>query len=652
MCGIAGLVRFDGLTPAERGVGARMARTLRHRGPDGLGAYEDACASLGHTRLSILDLDHGHQPMANEDGTVWVTFNGEIHNHLELAEELRAGGHVLRTRCDTEVLVHLYEDHGEAFVERLNGMFAAALWDVRRHRLVLIRDRLGIKPLYWHDDGRRIVFGSELKALLVPGDLSREVCPAALQDFLTFGHVQSPRTIYRGVRQLEPGELLCRTAGGACRRHYWDLAPGQPASEGSAAEESRRIDRFGELLEDAVGLRMIADVPLGVFLSGGVDSAAVTAAMCRRADGPVLTRTVGFDETDHDERRAAADLAGRLGTDHREIVVRADAAGALEVLAGCFDEPFADPCAVPMYHLAAAARQSVTVALSGDGGDELLAGYRRYRFDLAESRLRRVLPGWLRSTAGGVGRCWPSGGRLPRALRAGRTLENLARDDITAHLRSAAILGGILPEAVLRPEWRRAGAADPWEKGRACFGRAAGATLLNRLLYVDIKTLMVDGILTKVDRASMAVGLEVRPPLLDHRLVELCAGMPDDLKLRRGRGKILLRRLLARWLGESVAARPKRGFDVPVDAWLRGPLRPMVGDLLLAADARCREWLEPRAVARLAGEHARGRRSYGLPLWALLNLELWARRAARREHTSAGGATANREGRESLACAC
>ncbi len=652
MCGIAGLVRLDGLTPAERGVGARMARTLRHRGPDGLGAYEDACASLGHTRLSIVDLSNGRQPMANEDGTVWVTFNGEIHNHLELAEGLRARGHVLRTRCDTEVLVHLYEEYGEDFVERLNGMFAVALWDVRRHRLILARDRLGIKPLYWHDDGHRIVFGSELKALLVPGDISREVCPEALHDFLTFGHVQSPRTIYRGVRQLEPGELLCRTTAGLRRRRYWDLPVGQADTEVAAGDETRWIDRFAALFEHAVGLRMAADVPLGVFLSGGVDSAAVTAAMCRRADGPVLTRTVGFDESDHDERRAAADLAGRLGTDHREIVVRPDAVAALERLAGCFDEPFADPCAVPMYHLAAAARQSVTVALSGDGGDELLAGYRRYRFDLAESRLRRAMPAWLRWAAAGAGRHWPSGGRLPQALRAGRTLENLARDDIAAHLRSTAIVGGTLPQTVLRPEWRRAGLADPFDKGRACFDRAAGAALLNRLLYVDIKTLMADGILTKVDRASMAVALEVRPPLLDHRLVELCAAMPDDLKLQRGRGKIVLRRMLARWLGDAVAARPKRGFDVPVDVWLRGPLRPMVTDLLLTADARCLEWLDRRAVARLAEEHARGRRSGGLALWTLLNLELWARSAATCSRPSSEAAAAGRQGKENLLCAC
>jgi len=366
MCGIAGLVRFEGLRPDERRCGARMAARLRHRGPDEVGCFSDAVASLGHTRLSVIDPQAGHQPMSNEDGTIQVVFNGEIYNYRELAAWLRSRGHRLTTRCDTEVIAHLYEERGDEFVHDLNGMFAIALWDSRRRRLVLVRDRLGVKPLYWAGDRHCVAFGSELKAILAAGIGRRELDEQALKDYLTFGHVPAPGTIYRDIRKIEPGHMVVCTPAHTQVRAYWDIPCDDDADDGRERPAQAWIDEFAALLDDAVAMRLEADVPLGAFLSGGVDSTAIVAAMCRHASGPVLTHTVGFDETPHDERDKARRIAAQLGTDHREILVRPDAVETARRLASHFDEPFADPCAVPAYHLARAARERVTVVLGGD----------------------------------------------------------------------------------------------------------------------------------------------------------------------------------------------------------------------------------------------------------------------------------------------
>jgi len=631
MCGIAGLVRFNGLRPDERATGAVMAATLSHRGPDDQGLYHDTCASLGHARLSIIDLDTGHQPLSNEDGSVWVVFNGEIYNHVALADQLQARGHTLRTHCDTEVIVHLYEDHGEAFVEHLNGMFAIALWDARRRKIVLVRDRLGVKPLYWHHDGHRLVFGSELKALLAAGNLDPRTDPRAVVDYLTFGHVPAPRTIFENLHKLEPGFLAVGTASGITLRRYWDI-PIDNADNGplSPGEADRWQAEFAALFEDAVRIRLMADVPLGAFLSGGVDSSAVVAAMKRRGASPLLTHTVGFDEHDHDERGPARVVADHLATDHHEVLVRPDAAWAARFLARHFDEPFGDSSAVPTYYLSRVARERVKVALAGDGGDEMLAGYRRYRFDLAEAALRSVCPAWLRRPAAGLaGWLYPKGDWLPRPLRAKRTLQNLACDDATAHLRSVALHAGTLPTLLLRPEvLDLTGGYDPFTRGRDLFAGYPAPDQLGRLLYLDMKTLLPDDMLTKVDRASMAVGLEVRVPLLDYRLVELAARMPARLKLDGSRGKVVLRDIVAGWLGTQVADRPKKGFDVPVHGWFRGPLRQLAADTLADPHSRCHEWLQPAAVRRLLNEHQRGFATHGHVLWTMLAFELWARQYA------------------------
>ncbi len=623
MCGIAGIVRFGGLGRGEASRAVEMAETLRHRGPDGTGRWESRVAALGHTRLSIIDLPGGAQPTCNEDGTVQVVFNGEIYNHAQLASTLRSRGHVLQTRCDTEVIPHLYEEYGEDFVSHLNGMFAIALWDAWSRRLLLVRDRLGIKPLYWHDDGQRVLFGSELKALLAAGDIETRVDPCSLVDYLTFGHVPGARTIYAGCRRLEPGCMAICTQGSSRIRRYWDIPVAPEPACGTEADERRWTDEFAALLQDAIALRMVADVPVGAFLSGGIDSASVVAGMCRARGGAVLTHTIGFDEQDHDERMAARQTARALGTDHHEFIVRADAVHVAEHLARHFDEPFADVSAVPTFYLARETRSRVKVALAGDGPDEMLGGYRRYRFDLGEAAVRSHVPDWLRVPAAGLaGMLYPKADWLPRALRARRTLENLACDDATAHLRSVSLRAGALPALLLRPEFAaRCRGYDPFLRGRDLYARCPSRDRLSRLLYLDMKTLMVDDILTKVDRASMAVGLEVREPMLDYRVVELAARMPCALRL----DKRVLRNVLTDWVGQDVARRSKRGFNVPVDAWFRGPLRAMSHDLLLSPDALCRDFLEPRAIRRLVADHERGLRSEGHVLWALLSLELWAR---------------------------
>lgn len=625
MCGIAGMVRYSGLASGEHTTGRRMAATLAHRGPDENGWFADTHASLGHARLSVIDLQAGRQPMGNENGTVQVVYNGEIYNHQELTERLRAHGHHLHTRCDTEILPHLYEEYGENFVEHLNGMFAIAVWDARQKRLLLVRDRLGIKPLYWHDDGRRVVFGSELKAVLAAGGIDTQIDARSVCDYFTFGHVPAPRTIYQHVHKLEPGCMAICTAGSVAVRRYWDIPSGDEFHLPPRAWQAE----FADLLEDAVGKRLIADVPIGAFLSGGVDSATIAAAMRRQAAGAVVTQTVGFDEQCCDEREGARAVADRLGTDHREVMVRPDAVAAIDRLARHFDEPFADPCAVPMLYLCEATRQRVTVALSGDGGDEMLAGYRRYRFDLTEHRLRQHVPSWLRQFAAGtLGAIYPKADWLPRTLRAQRTLRNLATDDITAHLASVAIEGGQLPAVLIRDEWLRETAGyDAFDSGREWFARCNSRDLLNRLLYVDMKTLLADEILTKVDRTSMAVSLEVRVPLLDYRLVEFCARMPSSMKYDGSQGKHILRQTASNWLGDEIASRTKKGFDVPLDDWFRGPLREMSCDLLESRDSVSKTWLNSHHVQQIVHQHQQGRRCHGRLLWVLLAFETWARSA-------------------------
>ncbi len=618
MCGIAGRVNFSRSTPVSRELVERMTDALAHRGPDGRGCFVAEGAGLGHRRLSIIDLATGDQPLANEDQTIWTVFNGEIYNFADLREELTAHGHQFRTQSDTEVIVHAYEQWGDGAVERLRGMFAFAVWDLRRRRLLLARDRLGIKPLHYALVPGGLVFGSEIKALLEDGDVPRDWSADALDAYLALQYVPTPRTIFKAIWKLPPAHLLTLENGAVAVRRYWTLEfPG----DGERAREDEYLERLEALVDESVKLRLISDVPLGAFLSGGIDSSTVLASMVKTCGSRVQALSVGFDEQAFNELEYARQVGDHLDADVHERIVHADVADLMPTLAWHFDEPFADSSAVPTYYVSAAARERVTVALSGDGGDELWAGYARHRVERWELAAR----GWLGPL--GARLAGRVGGRLPLALRGIRSLRHLGLSPAEAcALKHAYGLfehdrGGLYSRdfAIATED------ADPFAGFRRTYASCSSADPLDRALCVDVHTYLVDDILTKVDRMSMAVGLEARVPLLDHRLVEFAATVPTGLKLAHGRSKHLLRRLIERRLPPAIVNRPKQGFAVPVDTWLRTSLLPMMHDLLLDGRLRTRGIFETREVARLVQEHTAGRRSHGHRLWSLMMLELWFR---------------------------
>ncbi len=621
MCGLTGAFRFrSGAIDAR--VVERMRDSVAHRGPDDAGLFEAPGVCFGFRRLSIIDLAGGHQPLFNEDGTLAVMLNGEIYNYRELRRELEAAGHRLATHSDTETIVHLYEEHGLDFVHRLRGMFAIALHDARRRRLVLVRDRLGIKPVYFRRTDRGVSFGSELKTLLAEPDCPRRVDPTALLDFLVLRAVPAPKTILQGVEKLRPGTMLVAEDDGRVSvREYWRPSFADPLTDppGTIAEEL--LHRFDE----AVRLRMIADVPLGAFLSGGIDSSAVVESMARQARIPVKTCSVGFEDREHDEREQARFLAAHLRTDHDERLVPADPRLVLDVLPEYFDEPFSDSSAVPTYIVSKAARERVTVALSGDGGDESFAGYRRYRFDAFENRVRSVVPPpILEPVARALAAVAPSGPRVPQWLR-GRTLfANLARDPARAYFRSVAATPVETARAMLSPEMRRACAGyDPFDAWKEVYDAADIDDPLGRVLYTDLRTYLQDDILTKVDRASMAVSLEARVPILDHELVQWTCRIPTSSKLREGSGKWIFRRALEARLPERILRARKHGFSVPLGRWMREDLAPAMGEAAASASGGL---LDGEALARAHEAHRSRSADRAEILYAALVLDRWRRR--------------------------
>ncbi len=622
MCGICGILDFDAREGELAGRLGAMIDTLRHRGPDARGQRADRVCALGHTRLSIIDLSDGAQPMSNEDGTVWITYNGEVYNFPQLRQELLARGHRFKTRCDTEVIVHLYEEAGAACVEQLRGMFAFAVWDTRKQELLLVRDRLGVKPLYYAQRGGRVLFGSEIKAILAADDAPRRLRGDALSDYLTFLYVPAPKTMFEGILKLPAGHWL-RVAPDACElRQYWDLPCGEVDDSPAAIEQQLR-----QRLDESVRMRLVSDVPLGAFLSGGLDSSAVVAAMAQAADGPVVTASVGFNEAQFNELPHARRVAERFATQHHEEIVQPHAAEVLGTLAWHYDEPFGDYSSIPTYYVSQAARRHVTVALSGDGGDENFAGYRRYRFDLLERRMRRLLPAWLRrGVVGPLGAIYPKADWLPRPLRAKITLMNIADDAAAAYCRSLGFLSDAQKPAFLSPDLTAALAGYRSDETIRRYMNAGPRGDLQQLLYTDIKTYLVDDILTKVDRASMAVSLEVRVPLLDHKLVEYAHQIPAGLKIAGGEGKAIFKSAMTPRLDRQTIYRPKQGFTPPVGPWLRGPLREMAQDLLLGPRPAYADYLRREAIASAWREHQSGVSDYTPLLYSVLMLELWARR--------------------------
>jgi len=620
MCGISGIYHYANDEPVDDRTLQRMTDVIAHRGPDDHGYYFDQHAGLGHRRLSIIDVAGGKQPIFNEDGKVAIVFNGEIYNYLELARHVEQRGHKLVTRSDTETIVHLYEEYGEDCVAMLHGMFAFAIWDSRKSVMLLARDRLGKKPLYYACLDGRLVFGSELKSVIENPLIPRGIDEESLADYFTFQYIPSPKTVYRSVRKLRAGHYLVVSPQGIREKQYWDLDFRRTVE----LHEDRWCELIRESFSQSVDMRLISEVPLGAFLSSGVDSSAVVAMMSRITGGPVVTASVGFSEEKYNEAGEARRFAGEVGADHHERIVQPHALSVIEKLAWHFDEPFADASAIPTFYVSQAAREFVTVALSGDGGDENFAGYRRYIFDAIENRIRGYTPAALRKPLfGTLAAVYPKVDWLPQPLRAKATLRNLSLDPAAAYFNS--VYGALANErrSLLSLDLQaQLGGYDPFESFLDHFKGAPASDPISRVQYVDIKTYLTDGILTKVDRASMAVSLEVRCPLLDHNLMELAARIPARLKLRGRVGKYIFKRAMSSLLPPQIISRRKQGFVVPLAEWFRGELRELARSTLLSGSTRD-GILNDLAVTRLWNQHQSGLRDHSRPLWAILMFRMW-----------------------------
>jgi len=625
MCGICGIAWTSDRGPPESAALERMTDVLEHRGPDDRGVWRDdrAGIALGFRRLSIIDLSTGRQPMSNEDGTIWIAFNGEIYNFQALRHRLEGNKHRLRTSSDTEAIVHLYEDEGPACVKRLRGMFAFALWDAREQRLVLARDRLGVKPLVYRHEPHRLIFASELKSILQAPDVPRELDATALDHYLALQYVPHPRTIFRGIHKLPPAHYAVWQHGQLDLTCYWEPEWNreEPGTEADYAE------RLRETLTEATRLRMIADVPLGAFLSGGIDSTITVGLMQQLADRPVKTFSIGFNVAEFDETRYARIAAEHLGTDHQEFVVEPNCIEILPRLVWHYDEPFADSSAIPTYYVSQLTRQHVTVALTGDAGDELFAGYPRYRaVKLAEYFDR--LPRALRATIAS-----PLWQYLPASVRQKSRRRQFKK--LVAHLREPAERR-YARWITIFDEPARAELydddfiaeledADPAGFLLEAYARTKRRDIISRTSFVDIQTYLPCDLLTKVDIASMANSLECRSPFLDHHVVELAVAMPMRLKMPRLSGKHILKRTFADLLPRAIVQRPKMGFGVPLDSWFRGELAGFVRDILFDPVSLGRGYFRPDAIHRLVDDHQASRWDHSYRLWALLFFELWHR---------------------------
>jgi asparagine synthase (glutamine-hydrolysing) len=630
MCGIAGVVGLDG-RKVDRPLLERLNAPLAHRGPDAEGYHQSGRAGLAHRRLRVIDLAGGRQPLANEDGSVWVTFNGEIYNFRELRSRLESLGHRFATQSDTEVIVHAYEEYGPEAVKCLRGMFAFGLWDQRQQTLLLARDRVGKKPLFFAEADGQFVFASELQALLQHPALRREVDLPALDDYLTYGYIPAPRTAFRGISKLPPAHYLLlrfdpgRPGPPATRiERYWQLEYGPKL----ALTEAEAAEGLLEVLTEAVRLRLTADVPLGALLSGGVDSSLVVALMSRLSGRAVKTFSVGFEERDYSELPHARRVARRYATDHHELVVRPSALEVLPTLVRHYGEPYADSSAVPTYYVSRLTRAHVTVALTGDGGDEGFAGYERYRGMLLAERYRR-LPGWLRR-----GVVEPLAARLPdpraRRSRLGQARRFLLKAGLPPVRRYAAWVSYFNPaqkQALYAPAFREqlgGRQAEAWLFG-LFDALPPGTDPLDAVLAVDVQSYLPFDLLVKMDIATMASSLEARSPLLDHKVLEFAARLPARYKLRGSALKYLLKKAAGPLLPPETLSRRKMGFGVPVGDWLRGELRPLLEDVLLSPRALGRGYFRPEALRRLVREHQEGAQDHSFRLWALLWLEWWHR---------------------------
>ncbi|MDP2028637.1 MAG: amidotransferase 1, exosortase A system-associated [Thiobacillus sp.] len=619
MCGITGIFDTRGASEISRELLHTMNETQFHRGPDEGGLHLEPGVGMGHRRLSIIDLSSGQQPLFNEDRSVVVVFNGEIYNFQELVPELEALGHVFHTHSDTEVIVHAWEAWGEACVARFRGMFAFALWDRNQETLFVVRDRFGVKPLYYaYLASGEFIFGSELKALMAHPGLTREIDPLAVEEYFAYGYVPEPRTIFKGTCKLPPGFTLTLKRGQAhaVPKQYWDM----PFTPVAVKDEASAMDELVERLKESIRLRMIADVPLGAFLSGGVDSSAVVAMMATQSETPVNTCSIGFDDPAFNEIEFAQQVADRYHTRHHVETVAADDFGLVDKLANVYDEPYADSSALPTYRVCELARKHVKVALSGDGGDEHFAGYRRYRWFRYEERMRAVMPLAVRRPLFGVlGKLYPKADWAPKVFRAKTTFEALARDTVEGYFHGVSMLSDAQRKQLFSPSFKRE--LQGYEAVEVLRRHAAASPTddpLSLVQYLDMKTYLVGDILTKVDRASMAHALEVREPLLDHELMGWVSGLPTDLKLRGSEGKYLLKKSMEPYLPNDVLYRKKMGFSVPLAAWFRGPLAATIRGVVLGERLASTGLFNQDFLREVVEAHQSGRRDYSVILWTVL----------------------------------
>ena len=623
MCGISGKVNVDG-NPVERAILQRMTAVLSHRGPDDEGIFIDGSVGLGHRRLSIIDLSpSGHQPMANEDGTIWIVYNGEIYNFTALKADLIAKGHVFRSQCDTEVIIHLYEEHGPACLQYLRGMFAFAIWDGRERQLFLARDRAGKKPLYYHHGAHTFLFSSEIKGILQDESAVKRPDHVAIHHYLTYQDVPSPWTAFEGIRKVPPAHYMIVKDGKVELNRYWKLTY---LPKFSMTEEEIAVETLGRLRE-AVKVRLISDVPLGAFLSGGIDSSAVVALMAGEMNIPVRTFSIGFREDDYNELSYAKMIAKHLGTQHTEFIVEPKVLDIIDKLVWHYNEPFADASAIPTYYISGLAREEVTVVLNGDGGDEDFAGYERYTANMFAEKLQGYLPSSVAKALLTFVKLLPhNGSSMSLIWKAKRFLQEYPHIPL---MRNAHWLSHFTPE--MKSDLYTAGfrekvaAHDSYAMLRQCDEEAEADHVLDRTLYADTMMYLPDDLLVKVDVATMANSLEARSPFLDHEFMEFAARIPAEMKLRGMTAKYILKKAFRSLLPDAVLSRGKQGFAVPLDHWFRSELKEMAFDILLSQRAAGRAYFRQETIRKILDEHVSGTWNWQNHIWNLLMLELWHR---------------------------
>jgi asparagine synthase (glutamine-hydrolysing) len=623
MCGIAGFINFQGHNRSEAQVRLkRMTDIIAHRGPDAEGFYVDSHAALGHRRLSIIDIASGQQPMGIADGRYQIVFNGEIYNFLEIRTELEKKGHRFRTNSDTEVILYAYAEWGETCVERMNGMFAFVIWDCTERKAFCARDRVGKKPLYYLTKESGIAFASELKALLAGGFSPGEIDPESLDCYFTFGYVPSPRSIFKNIKKLRAAHTITFNSSGQFEKRYWDLR--YDGSRVKSMDEA--IEEFEALLDDAVRIRLMSEVPLGAFLSGGIDSPLVVSSMAKALQRPVLTNSIGFEENGYNELPLARLVAKHLKTDHREFVVRPNILDVMEQIAWHFDEPFADSSAVPTWYVCKMARENVTVALSGDGGDEGYGGYTfRYVPHILESKIRNIIPGFVKQHfIGPIGNLYPNYSKLPKILRLKTIIKNLSVSDEEAFYNDLSRIPSGSRERLYSKEFQSIlKGFSPFEMVRSIYKGNNAPDPLGRSQYSDINLFMTEDVLVKVDRLSMAHGLEIRSPFLDHRLIKFGLNLPASYKINGLVGKILLRSVAVKRLPLKIANQRKIGFSPPLAGWIRKDAKAFVEDTLKSSNI-CSQYFNNKEIDRIYNIHNKGYKDYSSIIWSAVMINMWA----------------------------